>query len=484
MVRAAPLSQPDGALLLRGGLVLDDGEFHAADLLIVAGRFAAVGAVEPPAGARVIDLGGDLVIPGLVDAHYHSPDNLSTGRMPAAPLELWSLASVPSRSATAEELRLSALFGAGQLLLGGVTGVVDMLRFPAAVAAAPFDAVAEAYLDAGIRAAIAPVLTDLALERTLPLEARSGPWRGSAADPGTVAESLAVVDDLARRWRGRAGLLDVHVAPSAPQRCSDALLEGAAALARRLGTRLHTHALETRPQAEQARRRWGVPVVTHLERIGALGPSTVLAHVVWPTAEEIAAIARAGAIVVHNPASNLILGSGRAPLPALLGAGVTVALGTDAATCNDGLSLFEAMKLAAILHRPDEPDWTRWPTPAAVLRAASAGGAAALGLEPAAGRIAPGAPADLAILDRDALAFVPPNDLAHQLVMRAGPEVVRSVYVAGRPVVDAARVLTFDLPLVGSELGRRAAARPAAPAPSPSLVAAIGAMLRRRRADG
>ncbi len=315
------------SLLLRGGLVFDGHSFVANDVVVADGRVGAVGpASDVPAGAEVVDLKGDLVLPGLVNAHYHSPDNLGTGRLDTAPLELWSLGSVPSRSSSPDELRVAALFGAAEMLRGGVTGVVDMLRLPDGMADAPFDAVAGAYVDAGMRAAIAPVLVDLPVERTLPL----AEWRDLPADAGLVSASLAVVEDLARRWRGRDGRIDVHVAPSGPQRCSEALLEGAVALARRLGTRLHTHALETRPQATQALHRWGVPLITHLERIGALGPSTVLAHVVWPRPDEIAAIAASGTVVVHNPASNAALGSGRAPVPDMIAGGVVVALGTDA----------------------------------------------------------------------------------------------------------------------------------------------------------
>lgn len=463
--------------LLRGGLVFDGRVFAANDVLFADGRIAAVGPGLPaPAGAVVIELDGDLVMPGLVNAHHHSPDNLNTGRAAAAPLELWSLGSVPSRPSAPDELRAAALFGAALMLRSGVTGVVDMVRLPGVLTVEPFDAVAGAYLDAGMRAAIAPVLTDLPVERTLPL----AEWRDAPADAGAVAASLAVVEELARRWRGRDGRLDVHVAPSGPQRCSDELLDGAVALSRRLGTRLHTHALETRSQAAQARRRWGVPLIKHLERIGALGPATVLAHLVWPEPEEIAAVAASRTVVVHNPASNATLGSGRAPIPDLLARGATVALGTDAATCNDGLSMFEAMKLMTILHRPDEAEWGRWPTAVDALTAATRGGAAALGID-GLGAVTISAPADLVVLDHEAAAFVPPNDLLHQMVMRAGAEVVLRVYVAGRLVVDAGRVLTVDLPAVAAELCRIAASRSNGGPPDAALAGAIAEMLRAER---
>lgn len=197
-------------------------------------------------------------------------------------------------------------------------------------------------------------------------------------------------------------------------------------------------------------------MLAHLDGLGALAPSTVLAHLVWPEAPELDLVAERSAVVVHNPASNCVLGSGLAPVPELLAAGATLALGTDAATCNDGLSMFESMKLATMLHRSSEPDWTRWPTPAVALGLATRGGAAALGLRDRLGCIAPGYLADMAVVDVRAAAFVPANDLVHQLVMRGGPELVRHVFVAGEPVVRDRALLTLDWKSLCEEVAARA----------------------------
>lgn len=469
--------------LLRGGMLLspEGDEFRAADVLLDGERIVAVGkALALPAAASVWELRGDLVLPGLVNAHYHSPDNLNTGLLPSAPLELWSLASVPGRSGAPEELRLAALLGAAQLLRGGVTAVVDMVRPWPSLTGAALDAVASAYVEAGLRAVIAPVVRDLPVEGTLPLGEASAAHEVSA--PG---EQLGVVEDAFRRWHGRDGRIQVHVGPSGPQRCSDQLLEGALDLARRLGTLVHTHAVETRPQAVQAWRRWGGSLLRRLDHLGALSPSTVLAHVVWPEADEPALLAESGAVVVHNPASNCVLGSGRAPLPALLEAGVMVALGTDAATCNDGLSMFEAMKLATILHRSATPDWRRWPAPAQAVRLATQGGAAALGMAGQVGRIEPGYLADLVVLDARAAAFLPPNNLVQQLVMRAGPDTVRHVLVGGRLVVRDSELLTLDWPAV-ADAARAVAATRTRPVPPPEALedAIAGMLVGLRGGDG
>lgn len=212
-----------------------------------------------------------------------------------------------------------------------------------------------------------------------------------------------------------------------------------------------------------------------------LGPSTVLAHVVWPEPSDIALVAAQRAVVVHAPASNLALGSGIAPVPEMLAAGVRLALGTDAATCNDGLSMFEAMKLAATLHRPGEPDWRRWPSAEDALRCATTGGAAALGSAQTLGTIAPGQIADLVILRAADAAFVPWNDPVRQLVMRADARAIRHVFVAGRQVVTEGELLTIDLGGVVAEMRSLAVrSRPDAPAELAGTIAAMLASLRTR----
>ncbi len=468
-------------MLLRGGLVLDVDGVRAANVLVEADRIVAVEAKLPvPEGTEVWELDGDLVMPGLINAHHHSTDNLNTGRLPIAPLELWSLASVPSRPGSPEELRLAALLSAAQMLRGGVTAVVDVVRPAPALTVDGLEAVAGAYAESGLRAAVAPVVVDLPVEHTLPLDDR---FAMDGRPAGDGAAQLAVVEAFFEQWHGRSGRIRVQVAPSGPQRCSDRLLSASIELTRRLGTQLHTHALETAPQAEQARRRWGVPMLRHLERVGALGPDTVLAHLVWPESDEIELLAATRTIVVHNPASNCALGSGRAPLTDLLAADVRLALGTDAATCNDGLSMFEAMKLATILHRPFEPDWRRWPTPCDAIRLATEGGAAALGLAGQLGRVAPGYLADLVVLDAGTPALVPPNHLMRQIVMRGGPDLVRHVLVAGRPLVRDRELLTLDWRALADAARTVTAGRPPLGPTDEQLGTAIGRMLTRIRSS-
>jgi 5-methylthioadenosine/S-adenosylhomocysteine deaminase len=156
---------------------------------------------------------------------------------------------------------------------------------------------------------------------------------------------------------------------------------------------------------------------------------------------------------VHNPESNFKVGAGLAPTPEMLSHGLTVALGTDGRNTNDNLGLHEAMRLAAILHRPHEPDRRRWITARQALEMATSGGAKALRLGNETGRIVPGARADLVLYDLDHTPWIPCNDPVQQLVFCETGSSVDTVLIDGRIVVEGSRITAFDAAAVLAEAG-------------------------------
>jgi cytosine/adenosine deaminase-related metal-dependent hydrolase len=227
------------------------------------------------------------------------------------------------------------------------------------------------------------------------------------------------------------------------------MLELAAEIAERHSLYLDTHVAESRSCAEIALRLFGCRTVRHLADLGFLGPRTSLAHCVWIDDSEIDLIAQSRAIAVHNPISNMVLGTGVSPVPAMLAAGVRVAVGTDGAASNGAQDIFESIKCAALLARNGIANADNWLTAAQAMKLAVGGGREIFGLAPPA--IATGAVADIAVFPfaEDALDkfFDPVRQLVYGAQARA-----RHVFVAGEPVVVDGAITSFDELALQAEL--------------------------------
>lgn len=431
-------------LLISGGLVWDGTTATPRDLLLRDGRIAAV--LRPgdgPADVPRFDASDRLVLPGLVNAHTHGHANLMKGVADRWMLES-SLTNGPWMGGRrdAATMRLSTLLGAVEMLEAGCTACYDLVfEFPGP-SAEGLATVAEAYAEAGMRAVVAPMVADRALFEILPgfLETLPDALRAEAAAfrlaPG--AQTLAALRDAFAGVTAPAGI-HFALAPTIPHHCTDEFVTGCRDLAEARGLRLHMHIAESKLQAVLARRLWGTGPVHHIARLGLLGPQFTAAHAVWLGEDELDLLARHGATVAHMPASNLRLGAGVASVSAMRARGITVGLGTDGCNSADSLDMMEAMRLASHVSRLRDVPRDEWLATADVLRMATEGGAAVLGIE--AGRIAPGWPADLALLDLGHRGFVPLNDAANQAVTCNVAGSVREVFVGGRQVVDAGRCL-------------------------------------------
>ncbi|MDC7786316.1 amidohydrolase [Rhodoplanes sp. TEM] len=434
-------------LLVRDVLVLDAVSAPARrDVLVEGPRIAAVrdpsATVEP--GTTTIDGRDRLLVPGLVNAHTHSPLNVlkGTGDVLSHPAFMW-LNQADTAGRTADEIRLSALLGCIEHLKSGTTAVVD--HFPEqGFLSGDVDAVVEAYAMSGLRALVALRVFDEPYTDIDPPGGLPASVTGNPLAPPPLADCLALIEDAIARHDGAAdGRIRLCPAPSNPSRCSDALLEAVRDIGVAHDTAVHMHLLETRIQAEIAQTRYGTTMVAHLERLGLVTDRLSCAHTIWIGDDDIARMAAGGAIAVHNPESNLKLGAGIAPVARMLAAGMRVALGSDGASTNDNLDMHEVMRLAVMLQRPGEPDRRRWPTAADALTMATRSGAAVMRV-PELGRIAPGAPADFVLHDLAAPFWTPLNDPLAQLVFGASGATVDTVVVDGRVLVEGGRIRAFD----------------------------------------
>src|SRR5271165_2259508 len=340
-------------LVVAGAKVLTD--FAAApelkDILIENGRIAAITSAheEPQPDARLLDGRGKLVIPGLVNAHYHSHDVLARGMFEDIPLEAWiALAILPStRTLTRQEARLRTLLGAIDCLRNGITTVQDMLGCGPG-SEEQVEAVIEAYNEVGIRCVLGLQVGNRAAIDCLPgirdrLPAELAPALAAAPEVRRILDFVAA--PLARPAGRR---LSFAIAPGSPPRCTFALLAGLAELSVRHRLPIVTHVNESKLQVFLARElyaRYGGSVLDYLHAAGALNERLCMAHGIWLSAAEIDRIALVGASVATCPTSNLKLKNGVAPLRTLKQAGVRLALGADNTSAGDAQSIFEAMKL-------------------------------------------------------------------------------------------------------------------------------------------
>ncbi|MBL8837181.1 MAG: amidohydrolase family protein [Alphaproteobacteria bacterium] len=439
---------PDRPLCISGGLILADaaGEPHRGTLLVERGRIAAVAhgpaeaALESLAADRV-DASGLVVMPGLVNAHHHAYANVLRGTENSLPLELWALYTVAfGRALDAQAIRLAILLGAAEMLRAGVTACIDHF---------PHVGLAEhaycAHRESGMRVGFAPFLHDihdhdfLAVEMTDDLRARL-----AGAGFPTRERLGALFDGLVSQSRGDGDRVAILLGPNAPQRCSPELQTLWRTLRDRHGLVVHTHLLETYAQAAGSRARWAGGLVGEMERQGLLHEGLGVAHGVWLTDREREILARHHVAVSHNPASNLMLGSGIMPYAAHRALGITMGLGSDSANTGGGADLFEIMRLAMMLPRVATRDWTAWPKPAEVLAMATQGGAAMLGRSRELGRLAPGMRADLVLLDLSGSAAIAARPSVATIVQHGGPAAVRAVMVDGAWALRNGHILAFD----------------------------------------
>ncbi len=455
------------AVLIRNARVLtfdaERRDLPRADILVDGARIAAVAAdldCTDLADLEIIDGTGKLVMPGLINAHLHSPGNFLKGAVDDLPLELFMLYEIPPIGDTPLSARLyylRTMLGAVEMLKLGITAVHDDAFFNPVPLPETADAIMTAYRDSGMRARVAidqPNVVEYEkypfLEAILP-EAEKRAMRGAPLQSG--AELIAFYRDFIGRWHGAAeGRLLASVSCSAPQRVTERYLVDLTALSQEFDLPFNIHILETKLQRVLGRTRYGKSLIRHVDALGCLDERKFVIHAIWVDQADIDLLARAGCCVGHNPVSNLKIGSGVMPFRALRDAGIPIALGTDEASVDDSANLWLAAKTLGLVQKIATPDWTRWPRAPEILDCVILDGARSLRLGHQIGQVVPGFEADLIMLDLDSLAFTPLNDLKRQLVFcETGASVVMTM-VAGRIVVRDGRILTVDEAALKAEI--------------------------------
>ena len=418
------------------------GEIERGWLAVEGGRVAALGAGDPPPGApggAAEDMGGDLVMPGMVNAHAHLAMTLFRGlgedvddrlRRYILPLE--------RALVTADVVEVGTRLAALETIRAGVTTVADMYYHEDRVGAV-LDA-------AGLRGLLGQTLADF-----------------DAPDHATTDEGFARLDALHDAYRDHPRLA-ASPAPHAPYSTGPPVMARVAAwLADHPGARAQMHLAETRAEVAWARREHGRTTVEVTRDAGLLTAALTAAHVTDATDADLDLIAASGAGVAHNARSNAKAGRGIAPVEALRARGVPVGLGTDGPMSGNTLDVLAQMAPASMLQKVAAG--TRRALPArAVVRMATQGGADALGMGDRIGSLTPGKRADLVRVSTDDPRWQPLHDVHAALVFSAIPSDVRATMVEGRwlmrdrtvETVEAAKALA-DARRVAARFGARVA---------------------------
>jgi 5-methylthioadenosine/S-adenosylhomocysteine deaminase len=399
--------------------VLDD---HA--VAIDAGRIVAIVPAAKAAGQfearEVVRLAHHALIPGLVNAHCHAAMNLMRGLADDTPLMSWLQDHVwpaEAKHVSDEYVHDGSLLAMAEMLRGGVTCVNDMYFFP--------EATARAALRAGMRASLGAIAIEF-------------PSAYAADAQAYLHKGLATRD----AYRGEP-LLTFTLAPHAPYTVADETLKRIAVLAEELDLPIHCHVHETAGEIEQGVAQHGVRPFERLRRLGLVGPHLIAVHAVHMNELELDLMAREGVSVAHCPSSNLKLASGIAPVAAMRGRGIRVALGTDGAASNNRLDVMTEIRTGALLAKGASGNAAAVPAGEA-LEMATIEAARAIGLDARIGSIAPGKSADLAAIDLSTIETLPRYDVVSHLAYAAGREHVTHVWVEGRARLTARTLVDLD----------------------------------------
>lgn len=439
------------SILIKNGFLLtldtEDRIIKNGDILIDGDRISQIGVNLPVNNSQtIIDAKGQLVMPGLNVAHAHSFAQLFKGVFDGRPLDIWIMdtnAPPVGWQTTSRQAYLRTVLGAIDLIRNGATTIWDdMILTPDS-----HDSLYEAYRESGLRTVLTATMYDRSFpDRTVFLKERLpaellGPL--STEKIMTADEWMEVSEEIINKWHNHAGRLYFSVSVAWPQGATDELIIKAAALANKYNLPLVTHVLETKMQQVTGEVFYKKTIVQRLHDLGVLNNQTSIVHGIWVTEDDIKILARNNVTVLHNPGSNLILGSGAMPMDKLSKAGVNIALGVD-----EGIQTrwdpFEMMRTAYFIQRAAHNDPSEWPSPASILDMAVHGGAKAELLNDQVGSLAPGMKADIILLDLDAPCFTPLHDIKKQLVVGASGSLVKSSIINGEIVMLDGNILSVD----------------------------------------
>lgn len=408
---------PDGYLIMEDDRISEVGPMTGYD------------AYRDRQGMMVIDAGHAIVMPGMVNTHCHmgmipfrglGDDCRDRLRVFLLPMEF--------KAMDRELVRLSSRFAVCELLLSGVTTVMDMYYFE--------DAVADVMDEMGIRGiAGETVMEDV------------------TCDAGTPRESIARGEELIRRYRNHPRIMGC-ISPHGTTTCSSSTLQKIHELDQEYGVPFTLHVAEMDYEMSYLREQFGCTPVEYLDRLGVLDPLTVCAHSIRVSQQDISLMGSAGSGAAHCIGSNTKAAKGVAPVSSMLDQGIAVGLGTDGPASGNTLDLFTQMRFCANFHKNELKDRSAFPAKD-IVSMATIWGANALGLGEVTGSLEPGKAADITVVETDSPNMFPVYDPYAALVYSARADNVRDVYVAGSCLVRDKRPVLCNMGEIREELRQK-----------------------------
>jgi len=426
-------------LLVEKGYLLtgnaSGAEIPSGYILIEDDLITCVSGSEAPDEIRnqadeIIDASGQIVMPGLINAHVHLQQSLVRGL--ADDREVWDWVqnvAFPIYSAMSnEEVYLATMVGMIENIRSGATAVTDNQTVRSR--AGNFEAGFRAGQDSGIRYKLARGFN----ERGVPDQFIE-----------TQDEIIADMTGLYETWHGQEnGRLRLDFNPHTLYLVTEKTLLRANEIALEWGIGVHLHTAESQDELSMFAEETGMHHVEWLADRELLGPHFQLAHSVWLTESEINSIAESGAVPVHNPVCNMFCGSGVSPVPQMLAAGIPVAMGTDGQACNNGQEMMDTLKWTINVHKLNSRN-ANIISPEQVIQLATKNGSKAFGLPDQIGSLEEGKKADLIIVDlADPRMTTPTLNLPSLLVNFAKKEDVVTTIVDGKVLMKDRKILFLD----------------------------------------
>ncbi len=369
---------------------------------------------------RVIDAKGNIVMPGFINTHGHSPMTLLRGYADDLALQDWLNNKIwPIESQfTEKDIKWGSQLAIVEMLKNGITTFSDMYIF--------MDIVAEVVLQTGIRANLSRSIIEI------------------GSNEKVKNEKLIDAARFTKEWNNKAGdRIRTMMSPHSIYTCSPDYIEKIIEIANELNVPTQTHLAETKYEVKESFDNYGCSPVKHLDNLGVFKNQTLIAHAVFVDEDDIEILARNNVKVSHNPGSNLKLGSGLAPVSEMIEQGVSVSLGTDGAASNNNLDIIEEMRLASLIHKGYKNN-PKIISADNALKMATYYGAESLFIDDYVGSLEVGKKADFIIVDIDQAHLYPMYNPISQLVYSASGHDIKDVFINGVEIVKNKEIQTFD----------------------------------------